>query len=93
MLVYSRGGKLFASNGDMIIVDKGANDGFKVGDVLLAARTVSYPSHGSTDKRLATETTTHYIGQVLVVRTDAKTATCRVLRSSEELRGGDTLTP
>jgi hypothetical protein len=39
------------------------------------------------------DTTTHYLGQALVVRVDAQTATCRVLRSNEEILTGDTITP
>jgi hypothetical protein len=38
------------------------------------------------------ETAVHYLGQALVVRTDAQTATCRILRSTEEVRMGDMLT-
>jgi LysM domain len=93
VLVYTRSGKLFASAGDLIIVDKGANDGLKVGDVLLATRVMTYPAHGASAKGSASETDTHYIGQALVVRVDPKSSTCRVLRTNEELRGGDTLTP
>ena len=93
LVVYSRGGKLYSSGGDMIIIDKGANDGYKVGDVLLATRVKIYPVGPGGEKHPPTETTTYYLGQVLVVRTDAQTSTCRVLRSIEELKGGDTITP
>jgi LysM domain len=93
MVVYSRGGKLYSSGGDMIIVDKGANDGFKVGDVLLATRVKTFPVGPVGEKHPATSTTTYYIGQALVVRSDAQTSTCRVLRSIEEIKGGDTITP
>jgi hypothetical protein len=77
----------------MIIVDKGTNDGLKVGDVLLAVRVKAYPVGPEGQKRPDQETTTHYLGQALVVRADAQTATCRVLRSNEEIRLGDTVTP
>ena len=77
----------------MVIIDKGANDGLKVGDVLLAARVRIFPVGSGEEKNPPTETTTHYLGQVLVVRADAKTATCRVLRSTEEILAGDTVTP
>jgi len=93
LVVYSRGGKLYSSGGDMIIIDKGTNDGFKVGDVLLATRVKTYAVGPGGGKNPPTETTTYYIGQALVVRTDAQTSTCRVLRSIEELKGGDTVTP
>lgn len=93
VVVYTRDAKLHAAGGDMIIIDKGANDGLKVGDVLLAVRVRVFPVGSGGEKHPPTETTTYYLGQALVVRTEAQTATCRVLRSTEELRGGDTVTP
>ncbi len=92
VVVYVRDAKQHSAGGDMIIIDKGANDGLKVGEVVLAVRVRSFPVGSDTDKKPPTETTTHYLGQALVVRTDAQTATCRVLRSNEEFRIGDTLT-
>lgn len=92
VVVYARDSKLHSGNGDLIVVDKGANDGLKVGDVLLAARIRTYPVGSGTEKAPATESFAHYLGQVLVVRTDPQSATCRVLRTTEELRGGDTVT-
>jgi hypothetical protein len=93
VVVYTRDAKLHSAGGDMIIIDKGANDGLKVGDVLLGVRIRTFPVGSDGEKKPLTETTTYYLGQALVVRTDAQTATCRVLRSVEELRGGDTVTP
>ena len=93
IIVYARDAKLHAAGGDMIIIDKGANDGLKVGDVLLAVRVRKFPVGSGAEKVPPTETTTYYLGQVLVVRADAQTATCRVLRSNEEIIGGDTVTP
>jgi hypothetical protein len=92
VVVYIRDTKVLSSGGDMIIIDKGANDGLKVGDVLLAARVRTYPTGADGQKHPPTESTTYYLGQALVVRTDPQTATCRVLRSVEELRRGDTVT-
>ncbi len=92
VLVYSRDAKLSSAGGDMIIIDKGANDGLKVGDVLLAARVRFFPVGSDDQKHPPTESTTYYLGQALVVRADPQTATCRILRSVEELRAGDTLT-
>ena len=92
VVVYSRGGKQHSSGGDMIIIDRGANDGIKVGEVLLAVRVRSFPVGSGGEKVPPTETTTYYLGQALVVRTDPQTATCRVLRSNEELQSGDTVT-
>ncbi|NWJ40325.1 MAG: LysM peptidoglycan-binding domain-containing protein [Geothrix sp.] len=93
VVVYSRDDKLHSAGGDMIIIDKGANDGLKVGDVLLAVRVRTFPVGSGTEKKPPTETTTHYLGQVLVVRADAQTVTCRVLRSTEEILTADTITP
>jgi len=92
LVAYVRDGKLHSAGGDMIIIDKGASDGLKVGDLLLAVRARSFPVGSEGDKKPGTETTTYYLGQVLVVRADAQTATCRVVRSIEELRIGDTIT-
>ncbi|WLT32658.1 LysM peptidoglycan-binding domain-containing protein [Geothrix sp. PMB-07] len=93
VVVYARDAKQHVGSGDMIVIDKGANDGLKVGDVLLAVRTRKYPVGSGKEKHPPTETTTYYLGQVLVVRADAQSSTCRVLRSVEEILGGDTVTP
>jgi LysM domain len=92
VVVYARDAKVNSAGGDMVIIDKGANDGLKVGDVLLAARIRSFSVGSDKQKRPPTESTTYYLGQALVVRTDAQTATCRVLRSTEELGLGDAIT-
>lgn len=92
VVVFARDAHQHTANGDMVIVDKGTNDGLKVGDVLLAVRTKTFPVGPDEHPKNATETTTHYIGQALVVRTDAQTATCRLLRTTEEILLGDTLT-
>lgn len=92
VVVFARDTRQNTSLGDMVIVDKGSNDGLKVGDVLLAVRVKTFSVGADGDKKPAMETTTHYIGQALVVRTEAQTATCRLLRSSEEILPGDTLT-
>ena len=92
VIVFARDAHEQTANGDMVIVDKGANDGLKVGDVLLAVRTKTFPVGPDDQRKSATETTTHYVGQALVVRTDAQTATCRLLRTTEEILLGDTLT-
>lgn len=93
VVVYTRDAKLHAAGGDMLIVDKGANDGFKVGDVLLAVRVKKFPVGPGGEKNPPMETTTHYIGQVLVVRVEAQSLTCRVVRSTEEILAGDSVTP
>lgn len=92
VVVFVRDSKLQAAGGDMVIVDRGGNDGLKVGDVLLAVREISYPVGADGDKKSPTESTTHFLGQALVVRTEGQSATCRILRSHEEIRLGDTVT-
>ena len=92
VVVYIRDSKLNSATGDMIIIDKGASSGLKVGDVLLALRIRTFPVGSGKEKKPPTETVDHYLGQVLVVRADAGSATCRVLRTVEELRNGDTVT-
>ena len=93
VVVYSRDSRYLSAGGDMLIIDKGAGDGLKIGDVLLVTRTRSFPVGSADAKHAPSENTTYYIGQALVVRIDAQSATCRVLRASEELRQGDVLTP
>lgn len=92
VVIWSRDNHLNTANGDMTIIDKGADDGLKVGDVLLAARTATYSVGSDGQKKPPMESTNHYLGQVMVVKTEAKTATCRILRSNEELRVGDSVT-
>jgi len=92
VVVYTRDGKQYSASGDMVIIDKGATDGLKVGDVLLALRARTFPVGTGNEKKPPMEAIDHYLGQVLVVRAEAGTATCRVLRTIEELRNGDTIT-
>ncbi len=91
MVIFARDNKQYTSTGDLIIIDRGAQDGLKVGDVLLAARTRTFALEPADEKRSPSDSTTHYLGQALVVRTEAQSATCRVLRTNQELRVGDSL--
>jgi hypothetical protein len=85
-IIFIGEGKPLAAGGDMIITDRGAKDGLKVGDVLLSARSKPLdPSHK------ATASTNFYVGQVIVVKVEDKNATCRVLRTTEEMMVGDIL--
>lgn len=93
MIVFARDARQDTSTGDQVIIDRGSNSGLKVGDVLLAARSKTFPVGEATRKKdRATETTTHFLGQVMVVRVEPSNATCRVLRSEEEIRLGDLVT-
>ena len=69
----------------------GLRDGLKVGDVLLSVRVRDFPV-GTSKKKPETQRTSHYVGQVMVVRLGEHSATCRVLRTTEELRVGDVVT-
>ncbi|MEI7614573.1 MAG: LysM peptidoglycan-binding domain-containing protein [Betaproteobacteria bacterium] len=91
MVIFARDNKQYTSTGDLIIIDRGAQDGLKVGDVLIAARTRTFALEPADEKRSPSDSTTHYLGQALVVRTEAQSATCRVLRTNQELRVGDSL--
>jgi hypothetical protein len=92
VVVYARDDRQHSSGGDLIIIDKGSSDGLKVGEVLLAVRARTFPVGADRQKKPPQESTCYYLGQAMVVRTEAKTATCRVLRTIEELQDGDSLT-
>lgn len=93
-VVYSRDGHEQALGmGDLILIDKGAKDGLKVGDVLLGYR-VSRADGAGGDARTAPPKETYhlYLGQVVVIRAGETSATCRILRAANELRVGDRIT-
>jgi hypothetical protein len=93
MVAYARDARIDTSSGDMLILDRGSNNGLKVGDVLLAVRTKSFPGATTGPKqKQAEETVHHYLGQILIVRVEPTNATGRVLRSQEEIRMGDLAT-
>ena len=79
--------------GELIIVDRGQADGLKVGDVLLGVKMKSFPlTEGKVKKDTPMEQTSHYMGQVVVIRADEHSATCRILRSNTEFQVGDLVT-
>lgn len=90
-VVYARDAQKLNGFSDQVIIDRGSNDGFKVGDILLLGRTATWPAGDGKDKK-AQASFVHYLGQAIVVRVEAGTATCRVLRSQEEVLIGDKLT-
>ncbi len=94
-VIYIRMNKAVAAGGDMVIIDQGTSQGFKVGDVLLTARPVLLEGAkpGQTGGISPGQpTTNYYLGQLMVVHTGERTATCRILRSTEEVLVGDLLT-
>ena len=87
-ILFIRQDKPVASGGDMVIVDRGSRDGFNVGDILLSARTQLLDEANPAAK----DTTNYYLGQLMIIQAGDRFATCRVLRSKEELLIGDILT-
>ena len=93
-IIFIRDDKAIAGTGDMVIIDQGSEArgnqaGLKVGDTLLIARNLPLdPALDEKTKNL----TQIYQGQAMVVRTEARSATCRILRSKVEIQVGDLLT-
>lgn len=88
-VVYTRDDHKLNSFGNQVVVDRGSNDGLRVGDILLMYISRSWPGGGGKND---IEKFNHYLGQAMVVHTDAATATCRILRSEKEVLLGDKLT-
>jgi hypothetical protein len=92
-VIYTRDDHKHTGVGEMLIVDKGAADGLKFGDMLLALRYRSFPvTESRREKDRVMERTNHYLGQVIVVYTTANSATCRIIRSNEPFTIGDVVT-
>jgi len=88
-VMYIRMNKAVASAGDLVIVDRGASDGFKVGDVLISARPTPLDRNQKGPDKSITNT---YLGQLIVIKAGERSATCRILRSVSEVMVGDILT-
>jgi hypothetical protein len=88
-IVYVQDDKVLGGAGDMVIIDQGATTGLKVGDDLLVARRLQLDPNR---KASAKDVVYTYVGQVMVVRTEEKTATCRILRNKIEVQVGDLIT-
>ena len=88
-IIYIRMNKAVASGGDLVIIDRGTSDGFKVGDVLLSARPTAMDSSQRGPVKSITNT---YLGQLIVIKAGERAATCRILRSVSEVMVGDILT-
>lgn len=93
LVVYAKDNHGETALGEMVIVDKGKADGLQVGDLLLAVTPRSYPVNESkTAEGVRYQDTNHYLGQVVVVRADERTSTCRILRATQEIHVGDKVT-
>ena len=91
-IAYIGDGHIVSGTNDMVIIDQGAKDGLKVGDVLLSARERTWPV--GTQKGSAKEKgqTNYLIAQLLVVKTGENSASCRILRAYEEVMVDDLVT-
>jgi hypothetical protein len=89
-IVYIREDRAVAGSGDLLIIDRGSADGLHVGDILLAVRSLRLDSTSS--KAADQDRTNIYVGQIVVVRTEEHTASCRLTRSKTEIMVGDNLT-
>ena len=89
-IIYLHEGKVLAGSGEMLIIDRGANEGLKVGDTLIIARKTSLDP---TRKATAKDFVHSYVGQLMVIRADDRTSTCRILRNRIEVQVGDEVTP
>jgi hypothetical protein len=87
-VVFINDGRVIAGAGDMVILDHGSEAGLAVGDTLLAIRRVPLGPEGGANAAF----TNVYMGQAVVVRADPGTATCRFLRTREEIQVGTILT-
>jgi len=89
-IIYGSNNAAYFSIGSLVLIDKGRNAGFKTGDVLVAVR--KKPMEG---ERLLFHSggnsshTDRYLGQMLVVRTDANSSTGLILFSKSEITLGD----
>ena len=92
-VIYARDAHGLTAQGEMVIIDKGSADGLQVGDVMVALRSRSFPvTESRNSNEGGMEKTNYVLGQLLVVKTGETSATCRILRSSEEIKIGDTVT-
>lgn len=88
-VIFIRMNKAVAAGGDMVIIDRGTGDGYKVGDVLLTARPMPLDAAKTGPARTMTN---YYLGQLLVIRAGERASTCRILRTKGEVLVGDILT-
>lgn len=81
-----------SGSGEMVIIDQGSNDGRKVGEVLLSVRERVWPLGTGKQTAAPMGKTNYLIAQLLVVKTTETSATCRILRASQEVTIGDLVT-
>jgi hypothetical protein len=91
-IIFTRDGRTLLGTGEMVIIDRGTRDGYKEGDVLLGFSERNWEVGGRREAAPAGEKTNRYLGQLLVVRAEAGSATCRILRTVDTLGIGTRLT-
>ncbi len=82
-IIFIKDGHQVVGAGELVIIDKGSKDGFKVGDVLLSTIEESWPL--GTPKDGAKSSINRYGGQLIVFKTEPNSSTCRILRSVEAM--------
>ncbi len=90
-IIWAREHRESSGFGEMMIVDRGSNDGLKVGDLMIVYLKKTWPV-GSDTRGKDTESFNHYLGQALVVNTGDTSATVRIVRSLEEVAPGGKMT-
>lgn len=92
-VVYLRESRSSAGGGDMAIIDQGSRQGLKVGDMLFALRDRELSTLPDSQGNIRHLGSTNYLlAQLLVVDVREGTATCRIVRSREEIFVGDLVT-
>ena len=92
-VIYARDNHGITAQGELLIIDKGTADGLQVGDTMLGLRKRTFPvTEARNPKDSVMESTNYVLGQLLVVKTGETASTCRIVRSSEEIRVGDLVT-
>ncbi len=89
-VVFIGDNQVHSGSGTMVIIDKGEQDGMKVGEVLLSARPRVWPI--GSPKAKTSASTNYLIAQMMVVKTGSGASTCRILRAYEEVMAGDLVT-
>jgi hypothetical protein len=90
--------KVLFNQGDLVYINRGANQGVQVGNEFLVSRPVNDPSGAhwfvwQKDLMRAMGQTWADIGRIRVVHTDASTSTAQVVQFCEQMQRGDIVQP
>jgi hypothetical protein len=92
MVIYVPELHTFNGPGEMLIIDQGLKDGLKVGDLLLGVQKHTWVVGKDSKGKDIQASTTSYLAQMLVVKVQEASSTCRVLRGQKEILVGDIVT-